>query len=88
MLFRGGQRDTEGALAGAVETLLGVQRVSCLFIPPSSQRQQRGPSGLSRSPPALGDILVHGAELVGLLPRTRSLKGEQTPRTQVMKVFG
>lgn len=40
MLFRGGQRDMAGALAGAAETLFGVQGVSCLFTPPSSQRQQ------------------------------------------------
>lgn len=43
MLFRGGQRDVAGALAGAVETLFGVQGVSCLFTPPSSQRQQEDP---------------------------------------------
>lgn len=77
MPFHGGQRDTEGAPAGAPETLAGVQSVDRISAPPPSQRQHGEPAGLSSSPPALGDILAHDAERVGLPPGMGASEGEQ-----------
>lgn len=52
MLFRGVQRNVEGTLTAAAETLAGVSEGSLSLDPTPTQKQQGAPTEPSGCPPA------------------------------------